>query len=134
MVTPVPRDTPVFAGMNSSPCPRALPPAGETWTALVFADTACHAVVQPLGAALTSTRKTDAVAGSTVPAKKNSKRVPCAGNGVEGNDAMVTVKVQGVGGPEGDVVVAGELPQAADATIAVAPHRHVSHARSVRMF
>ena len=40
MVTTVARDAPVFAGMNSSTWPRPVPPAGESCTALVLADTA----------------------------------------------------------------------------------------------
>jgi len=48
------------------------------------------------------------------------------------NDAIVTVKVQGVGDPDGDAVV-GELPHAPDTPIATAQHRTVIHVRRVRM-
>ena len=65
--------------------------------------------------------------------KKNWNRVPCAGDGVEVNDAIVTVNVQGVGDPEGEVVVVGELPHAAQTTIAVANSRVPIQVLSVTM-
>jgi hypothetical protein len=65
-------------------------------------------------------------------AKKNWYRVPCAGDGVEVKDAIVTVNAQGAGDPEG-AATTGELPQAAHKLLTVADNTPAIHVRRDRM-
>jgi len=85
--------------------------------------------VHPTGAALTSTRYTAAADTRMLLEKKNSYRVPCAGDGVVVKDVIVTVKVQLVG-PLGTAGV-DELPQPAHAPITAAQRRIPAHVRGV---
>ena len=55
MVMSVDRCAALFAGMNSSTWLRPLPPAGDSCTADVSAETAVQVVRHPAGAKLTST-------------------------------------------------------------------------------
>jgi len=87
--------------------------------------------VHPIGPALTSTRYTAAADARMLLEKKNSKRVPCAGDGVVVKDVIVTVKVQSVG-PVG-TAGADELPQPAHAPIIVEQRRIAVQVRGVSM-